>query len=127
MVADQPHHFEIEDDGTRRLRGWRGYALHAGKPVTTTYRVSSDPASVSAVEIPVGMLELHAFGLTVNLSEAQFSVARAAEFFEDQVGPKIREAARRAAIKEGVDPEEVLRNTGVALIYQLETKLIQPG
>lgn len=124
IMTDQEHHIRVREDGTRELLGWRGYALHAGRPVTTLFQVSSDPASVPHVETPVGLFELHAFGLTVNISEMYFAAQRAAAVFEDDLGPLLLDRVRKAAEAHGADPEEVLKNTGVGIILQLEAALV---
>jgi hypothetical protein len=122
VVVDRDEHVGIEN-GKAVLKGFRGYALHAGRPARLTFPAMRGLAEGEQVDVPVGVIELHAFDLTMNLSAAHQSVQSVARYFEDNFAPRLL-GKIRAHVAEGFDPEVEIKNTGISVLLEFEAGIV---
>jgi hypothetical protein len=125
FIFTEPGDFEQQDEGLPVLRRWQVVAVNSGKPVTTVHLLAKDPGEGQRIEHPVGYLLFHAFDHEVSLSELLFSAQRLAEAFEADVRPKVEARVRALADEHGVDPDQLLRETGVALVWRMNVEAVE--
>ena len=110
-------------DGSSVVRGWRAMVIPAGKPVEMLHRVAEGPAGEVRIEIPIGRFGLEAFDRFVNISELFFSAQRAVVHFDTKVAAGVESAVRKASLAAGLDPDEQLKHTGVAFVFDMRVAM----